>query len=642
MEVLKQYTNPFVWVSILILSIIVAGCGGSGGSDGSSGGSGIVTPIISTAFSEYSLAGSIGVINETEKTIVVTLPNGTDVTSLIATYTTAGSSVKVGTIVQTSTVTANNFTAPVAYVVTASDGTMATYTVSVHVAGISENKIIAYSFAGYTGATGVINETAKTIAVTVPNGTNVTALVATFTTTGTNVKVGTTVQTSSATANNFTSPVAYTVTAGDGSTAIYTVSVSVATSTAKAMSAYSFAGYTGATGVINEAAKTIAVTVPNGTNVTALVATFTTTGTNVKVGTTVQTSSATANNFTSPVAYTVTAGDGSTAIYTVSVSVATSTAKAMSAYSFAGYTGATGVINETAKTIAVTVPNGTNVTALVATFTTTGTNVKVGTTVQTSSATANNFTSPVAYTVTAGDGSTAIYTVSVNVASVTIAAVSLGTAGDFAILTKAGVSTTGTTAVVGDIGVSPIAAIGITGFSLSADASNTFSTSPLVTGRIYAADYAPPTPAKMTTAISDMETAYTAAAGRTAGVGPFLNLGGGTLTNQTLAPGIYTWGSALTIPTNLTFNGGANDVWILQVSGTLGISSNMRIILAGGAQAKNIFWQASGAVTLNTGSHFEGIILAQTNIAMLGGATINGRLLAQTAVTLDASTITAP
>ena len=166
-------------------------------------------------------------------------------------------------------------------------------------------------------------------------------------------------------------------------------------SSAKALTTFSFI-MPAVTGVINESAKTVAVTVPFGTPLTGLVATFTTTGTGVTVGTTVQTSLSTPNNFTNPVAYIVTAADTSTVTYTVTVSIAANSAKAITAYSFAGFTGAVGTINEANKTISVTVPFGTPVTALVATFTTTGTGVKVGTTVQTSTATPNNFTSPVA------------------------------------------------------------------------------------------------------------------------------------------------------------------------------------------------------------------------------------------------------
>jgi hypothetical protein len=94
--------------------------------------------------------------------------------------------------------------------------------------------------------------------------------------------------------------------------------------------------------------------------------------------------------------------------------------------------------------------------------------------------------------------------------------VNLGTADHFAILTKAGISTTGTTNIVGDIGVSPIAASAITGFSLTRDATGNFATSPQVTGRVYASDYTPPTPAQMTVAVGDMGIAYGDAAGRVA------------------------------------------------------------------------------------------------------------------------------
>ena len=418
-----------------------------------------IAPSSAKAITAYSFAGytgAVGTINETAKTIAVTVPFGTPLTTLVATFTTTGATVNVGTAIQTSLSTPNNFTSPVAYVVTAGDASTATYTVTVTIASNSAKAITAYSFAGYTGTAGTINETLKTIAVTVPFGTPLTALVATFTTTGTGVKVGTTVQTSAATPNDFTTPVAYIVTAADASTITYTVTVTIASNSAKAITAYSFAGYTGAAGTINETLKTIAVTVPFGTTLTALVATFTTTGTGVKVGTTVQTSVATPNDFTTPVAYIVTAGDASTVTYTVTVTVAQNTAKAITAYSFAGYTGAVGTINETAKTIAVTVPYGTPLTALVATFTTTGTSVKVGTTVQTSVATPNDFTTPVAYIVTAADASTVTYTVTVIISQ----SIPLGLASTFAILATSAISGSGNH-ITGDVGLNPGSSQGI-------------------------------------------------------------------------------------------------------------------------------------------------------------------------------------
>ena len=127
--------------------------------------------------------------------------------------------------------------------------------------------------------------------------------------------------------------------------------------------------------------------------------------------------------------------------------------------------------------------------------------------------------------------------------------VNLGTAGSYAILSQTGISTVPPSAITGDMGVSPISATGITGFSLTLDASNVFSTSPQVTGKVYAADYASPTPARLTTAIGDMQHAFTEAAGRDADV---TELGGGNLGGLTLSPGVYKWGTSVLIPTSVT------------------------------------------------------------------------------------------
>ena len=216
------------------------------------------------------------------------------------------------------------------------------------------------------------------------------------------------------------------------------------------------------------------------------------------------------------------------------------------------------------------------------------------------------------------------------------ASVDLGTAGNYVLLSKAGISTTGTTKVTGSIAVSPIAASAITGFGLVLDKSRTFSTSTLVTGRVYAANYAAPTPSVLTTAVEDMQTAYTNAAGRAADV---TGLGAGNIGGLTLAPGVYKWGTGVTIPTNVTLSGGKNDVWIFQIAGTLSISSAKQVILEGGAQAKNVFWQVAGATTLGTNSTFNGTILDKTNIALRTGAVLNGRALAQTAITLEANRV---
>ena len=218
----------------------------------------------------------------------------------------------------------------------------------------------------------------------------------------------------------------------------------------------------------------------------------------------------------------------------------------------------------------------------------------------------------------------------------TIAPVTLGMAGNFVILAKSGISTVPTSAITGNIGVSPIDSTGITGFSLTMDATNQFGTSSQLTGKAYASNYTSPTPSNLTTAITNMETAYVDAAGRAAN---YTELYAGDLSGKTLTPGVYKWGTGISANTNVTFNGSSTDVWILQVSDGITIASGVNIILSGGAQASNIIWQAADTVTIGTGAHFEGTILAKTNISLGTNASINGRLYAQTAVTLDANIV---
>jgi len=226
------------------------------------------------------------------------------------------------------------------------------------------------------------------------------------------------------------------------------------------------------------------------------------------------------------------------------------------------------------------------------------------------------------------------------------AAGDLGAAGGYAILAKDGVSTVPNSVVTGNIGLSPTARVGLTGWSETAapDASDSYATSAQVAApyKLYAADYAAPVPANLTAAVLAMEAAYTDAAGRTATSAATTNVGAGTLTGLTLAPGVYEWGTAITLPTDLTLSGSATDVWIFKVAGTLDMAADKNVILSNGARPQNIFWQVSGSVTIGARTHFEGIILSQTSIAFGNLASINGRLLAQTAVMLDATTVTQP
>ena len=217
-------------------------------------------------------------------------------------------------------------------------------------------------------------------------------------------------------------------------------------------------------------------------------------------------------------------------------------------------------------------------------------------------------------------------------ATIPLPSVNLGVAGDFAILSKAGITDVFKSTVTGDIGSSPI-----TGAAILVSCTE-------VTGTIYAVDATGPLPCRVTNptrlgiAVGDMQIAYTDAAGR---ANPdFLNLGAGSIGGETLTPGLYKWTTGLLIPADVTISGGPNDVWIFQVSGQLNMSNGVKINLTGGAQASNIFWQITSAVTLGTTSHFEGNILAQTSVSLLTGASMNGRILAQTAVALQMSTVT--
>ena len=224
--------------------------------------------------------------------------------------------------------------------------------------------------------------------------------------------------------------------------------------------------------------------------------------------------------------------------------------------------------------------------------------------------------------------------------AVSPAPVLLGTSGNFAILAKTAISTVPASVLTGDIGVSPAAASFITGFSLVADSTNVFSTATQVTGKAFAANMAVPTPTNLSTAVGDMQTAYTDAASRP--TPDFLELGTGNIGGQTLVPGLYKWTSTVTVPADVVLAGGANDVWIFQTTGDVSVSAAKKVSLSGGALAKNVFWQVAGKVVMGAGSHFEGVILAKTQINMLTGATMNGRALAQTQVTLDHATITQP
>ena len=215
------------------------------------------------------------------------------------------------------------------------------------------------------------------------------------------------------------------------------------------------------------------------------------------------------------------------------------------------------------------------------------------------------------------------------------AKVELGKAGTFAILTKTGITNVYASTIDGDIGASPI-----TGAAIHLTCAE------MHTGNVYTVDAAGPLPCAtpdasgLTTAVSDMQTAYTDAAGRT--LPDFVELGSGEIGGLTLTPGLYKWGTDVKISSDVTLHGSSTDVWIFQIAGRVNQASATRVTLTGGALPQNVFWQSAGDVSIGTTAHFEGVMLAKTLIAVKTGATVNGRLLAQTEVTLQKNTVTQP
>jgi len=235
---------------------------------------------------------------------------------------------------------------------------------------------------------------------------------------------------------------------------------------------------------------------------------------------------------------------------------------------------------------------------------------------------------------------------------ITTQPVDLGTADTFAILTKSGISSVAPSEITGDIGVSPIAATGMTGFSLTLDPSGQFSTSAQVTGKCFAVDYAAPTPDKMRKAISDMEAAYTDAAGRPV-VAANLNRKGGLIDGETFESGVYRWSSEVKFEIEIFISGDEDDVFIFQTSSNVNVGNSAKVTLVpktttvagikvftgNPPKASNIFWQVAGKIDAGINSHLEGTFLVQTHSAFRSGSRLNGRALAQTAVTLIDTTI---
>jgi hypothetical protein len=185
----------------------------------------------------------------------------------------------------------------------------------------------------------------------------------------------------------------------------------------------------------------------------------------------------------------------------------------------------------------------------------------------------------------------------------------------------------------------------MTGFSFYTQGD--YSTSQQVTGGAYAADQAPPIPLKMTNAIADMELAYSDAASRSVANPSALNVQGGLITGVAFPPGVYHWDTDINLhgaihlhPTNA--GSASTDRFIFQTTGNIIVGLGSEVVLAVGLQAANIVWQSAGYVQVGASAKMKGIFLTKTHATFLTHSSLDGRILAQTAVTLDQTTVTHP
>jgi len=514
----------------------------------------------------------------------------------------------------------------------------------------SAKSIDTFSIAWSTGlapgrATGTIDQALKTIKATVPHSTLLTPMIATFTASpGVSVTVGSVPQVSGSTQNDYTLPLSYKVTAADASYATYTALVSRDPTLASlVISPASAVVPVGATQEFMATAHYLDQSTEDVTTTASW-----TSGDVTKATVDLHTGLATAVSVTpsgTPVVITATiggiGGKSATAPMTVTnaalLSLAITPASGVVAVGSAKQFVATGTYTDGSHPV-VTTSTSLSWTSSDVTKATVGLHTGAASGVAPTGAFA-----PVVITATMGTVSnTADLTVTGPPGPVVCTGntncVNLGTAANYAMFGKAGVTNVPTSATTGNVG-SAAAASTITGFALVADSTNVFSTSTQVTGKVYAVDYASPTPSDVGTASTDMGNAFTAANNITGGAAcP----GSGTFSGLSLAPGIYKCSSAVSIPTNLTLagTGAATDVWVFQITGTLTQSSAMKVLLTNGALPQNVFWAVAGSVSIGTTAQMEGVILGQTDINVLAGATVNGRLLAQTLVNLAGGTNT--
>jgi ice-binding like protein len=197
---------------------------------------------------------------------------------------------------------------------------------------------------------------------------------------------------------------------------------------------------------------------------------------------------------------------------------------------------------------------------------------------------------------------------------------SLGTTSTYGILAGSAISCVTGATVNGDMGLSPSGAGSTTGFPPCT-----------ITGTQHAADGA------AAAAQLDLTTAYNGLKGLACGTTISADLGG-----TTLAPGVYCSASGINLTGALTLSG--TGTYVFQAGSALTIATSGSVVLANGAEAKNVYWQVGSSATLGTSSAMKGNILALTSITLGSTANLVGRALARNgAVSLGGTnTITQP
>ncbi|RZT96527.1 surface protein [Ancylomarina subtilis] len=259
-----------------------------------------------TSFTFEELTPNVAAtINETDGTITAELPFGTNIKTLIPTII-----ISTRAKVSPASNVATDFTKPVNYTVTAEDGTTKTYVFTVTLGANDEKTISSFTFEELSPiVSATINETNATISAKVPFDTDVTTLTPTII-----ISANATINPESNTAKDFTKPVTYTLTAEDGTTKTYIVTVILGANDEKAISSFIFEGLNPkVSATIDETGSTITAKVPMGTNLTLtpIIA--------ISENATISPASGTAIDFTKPVNYTVTAEDGTTKTYVINV-----------------------------------------------------------------------------------------------------------------------------------------------------------------------------------------------------------------------------------------------------------------------------------------------------------------------------------